>query len=75
LPEGRVTRATKKPLFLHYACASAQFEEDDLQSLRMALFEITQQLKSIVKERRWILEIKDELINHTDFLAMIKDVG
>ena len=75
LPEGRVTRATKKPLFLHYACASAQFEEDDLQSLRMALFEITQQLKSIVKERKWILEIREELINHADFLAMIKDVG
>jgi hypothetical protein len=75
LPEGRVTRATKKPLFLHYACASAQFEEDNLQSLRVAIFELTQQLKSIVKEREWIVEIKEELINHTDFLAMIKDMG
>ena len=75
LPKGRVSRATKKPLFLNYACASAQFEKDDLQSLQNAIREIAQQLKSIVKERKWILEIRQELINNIDFLAMIKEMG
>ena len=63
LPEGRVARATKKPLFLNYACASAQFEEDDLESLRKAVFEVAHQLRSIVKERKWILEIEKELVS------------
>ncbi len=74
LPEGRITRTTKKPLFLNFACASTQFEKDNLQSLRMAILEIAQQLKSIVKERKWILEVRQELINHVDFLAMIKEI-
>jgi|SRR5215213_5482707 len=74
LPEGRITRATKKPLFLNYACASAQFEKDNLQSVRMAILEIARQLKSIVKEHKWILEVRQEMINHIDFLAMIKEI-
>jgi hypothetical protein len=74
LPEGRATKATKKPLFLRYACASSRFEENDLDSLRTAILEVAQQLKSIVTERRWVLEIKQEIINHTDFLSIIKDM-
>ena len=31
LPEGRVTSATKKPLFLNYACTSADFEPGNIQ--------------------------------------------
>jgi hypothetical protein len=71
MPE-RMTRVTKKPLLLNYACAAAHFEKDDLQSLRTAIFKVIKQLKSMLKDRKWILEVNQELINHTDFLAMIK---
>lgn len=70
----RTTRVTKKPFLLNYACASAQFDESNLESLRNAIFDIIVQLKLLIKDRKWVLEINEELINHVDFLAMIKEL-
>lgn len=72
LPEGRASRAVKKPLYLNYACASADFERDNLQSLQKAIIETVEQLQSIVEERKWKLEFDEEYVHHTDFLAMIR---
>ena len=74
LPQGRVSRATKKALFLNYACTSSHFEKDDLQSLQHAILDTAKQLQSIVKARNWKLETNRAMINHTDFLAMIKEL-
>ena len=70
LPEGRFSR--QKPLLLNYACASADFEQNNLQSLREAIIEVTEQLQSILSKRKWRLEFSREWVNHTDFLAMIR---
>ena len=74
LPKGRITKVTKKPLLLNYACASVHFENDDLQSLQDAIFEVIEQLNSLVRKRKWILEINQEVIEHTDFLAMTEEM-
>ena len=73
LPEGRATKVEKKPLLLNFACASASFEQDNLQSLREAIVAVTEQLKSILAERNWKLEFSEESVYHTDYLMMIRE--
>jgi len=46
----RTTKVTEKPFLLIYACASAHFDENDLQSLRNAIFDIIAQLKLLIKD-------------------------
>lgn len=70
----RTTRVTKKPFLLNYACASAHFDENNLKSLRSAIFDIIAQLELLIKDRKWVLEVNSELINHVDFLAMIEEL-
>jgi hypothetical protein len=69
----RTTRVTKKPFLLNYACASAHFDENSLKSLRSAIFDIIAQLELLIKDRKWVLEVNSELINHVNFLAMIEE--
>jgi hypothetical protein len=71
LPEGRVRKGTKKPLLLNFVCASANFKQDDLNGLQEAIIEVAEQLQSIVAKRKWKLEFGRDLVEHTDFLAMI----
>jgi hypothetical protein len=73
LPEGRYTPVKKKSLLLNYACASAQFEPNNLNSLRQAIIEVEEQMQSIVAKRRWILEFDEEMVKYTDFLKMINE--
>lgn len=73
LPEGRYTCVEKKSLLLNYACASAQFEQNNLNSLRRAIVEVAEQMQSIVAERKWIIEFDEEMVEYTDFLKMIND--
>ena len=73
LPEGRYTRVEKKSLLLNYACASAQFEQNNLNSLRKSIVEVVKQMQSIVGERKWILEFDEEMVEYTDFLKMIDE--
>ncbi len=73
LPEGRATKVAKKPLLLNFACASTSFEQDNLQSLREAVIDVVKKLKSILAERKWKLEFSQELVKHTDFLALVRE--
>ena len=73
LPEGRFTRVEKKPILLNYACASAQFEQDNLNSLRQSIIEVAKQLQMIVAERKWLLEFREEMVKFTDFLEMMNE--
>jgi hypothetical protein len=73
LPEGLYTPVKKKSLLLNYACASAQFEQNNLNSLRQAIVDVAEQMQSIVAERKWILEFAEEMVEYTDFLKMITE--
>jgi hypothetical protein len=73
LPEGRYTPVKKKSLVLDYACASTQFEQNNLDSLRQAIIEVAEQMQSIVAKRKWNLEFDEEIVKYTDFLKMINE--
>jgi hypothetical protein len=73
LPEGRYSRVEKKSLLLNYACASAQFEQNNLNGLRQSIIEVANQMQSIVAERKWRLEVDEEMVEYTDFLKMINE--
>ncbi len=71
LPEGRYTRVEKKALLLNYACASAKFEQNNLNSLRQSIVDVAKQMRFIVAKRKWTLEFKEEIVECTDFLKLI----
>jgi hypothetical protein len=73
LPEGRFMCVEKKSLLLNYACASAQFEQNNLSSLRQSIIEVAKQLQMIVAERKWRLEFDEEMVKYTDFLEIINE--
>ena len=70
LPEGRFSRS--KPLMLNYACASAGFEQGNLEDLRRAICDVVEDLRTEVAEHKWVLEFDPDWVNFTDFLGMIK---
>jgi len=71
LPKGRYS--PKKGYYLNYACASCDFEDRNIDSLRKAIIEISKQFKQIIKPKRWILEVDETIINHTDFFALLEE--
>lgn len=73
LSEGRTTKVSKKPLLLDYACVSCDFEQNDLSSLRKAIFTLADDLQAYISDRKWQLEFYPEMVNHMDFFQMLKE--
>ena len=70
-PKCSPARTTCKPLDVNSACASAEFEPGNLSNLRDAIFDIVDHLRAFIQERKWVLEFHPDMVNYTDFLALI----
>jgi len=65
----------KKPFLLEYdyACASAEFEPGDIESLREAIFDIAKQIEVIIKPKKWKLEFDEAVVSQTNFFAILEE--
>jgi hypothetical protein len=71
--DGRYYR--KKPYLLNYATSSIEFIPNNLNSLQKSIEELIKELDKLFSIKHYVLEYDLVLINHIDFLEVLKRRG